>query len=168
MPKLTGPDMKTIREGLLLSAQALADRLRHDGLLSAGHVRTVQRWEEGSRQVPDDIADYIQGLDAIVERTAQQLVQAVRQDPPSKVVAMVRYVDDEGCTWRVGSASAPHHHRLHVAALGRARRDLVATGGPELHLVSFLTGRPSTPGAGRSRFVTRPSLAPSGQPLLPR
>ncbi len=137
MPKLTGPDLKTIREGLLLSAQGLADRLRHAELLEVGHVRTVQRWEEGARAVPDDIARYITALDALVEEGARQVVLA-SELMPSKFVAWIRYDDDQHCPpLDATNPKAPHNHRLHSAMLERARRRMVAGGVGEFHLVSF-------------------------------
>lgn len=140
MPKLTGPDLKSIREGLLLSAQALADRLKHEGLVPVGHVRTVQRWEEGARPVPDDIADYLLELDRQVEvmasrglRAAQAQLAAHAAGGPS-VLAMPRYMEDGPL---VPGTGAPHDCRLHAAALNRLRRDLARDKSAFLHLVVF-------------------------------
>lgn len=137
MPKLTGPDLKTIREGLLLSAQALADRLRHAELLEVGHVRTVQRWEEGSRPVPDDIARYVCALDEIVEEGAKHVALAAEL-APSKFCVWVRYDEEQHCpAMDPTNPKAPHNHRLHSAMLERARRRLRSGGVGEFHLVAF-------------------------------
>ena len=138
MPKLTGPDLKSLREGLLLSAQSIADRLKHAGLVPVGHVRTVQRWEEGTRPVPDDIADYLLGLDTQVEVQASEVVEQIRRvslgsSQPLRMVAVLRYDESE----HMLDAKAPHDHRLHTAALIRARMRLQTSGGPGLHFARF-------------------------------
>ena len=135
MPKLTGPDMKSLREGLLLSAQALADRLKHAGLVPVGHVRTVQRWEEGARPVPDDIADYLLTQECQTERMAISFWNLIFFRGPAEggTVAMIRYEEDA----QMLDAQAPHDHRLHAAALQRLRSTLLKDTGPTLHLVRF-------------------------------
>lgn len=137
MPKLTGPDLKTIREGLLLSAQALTDRLKHAGLVPVGHVRTIQRWEEGARPVPDDIARYICALDALVEEGARHVLLDAEKRR-GQLVAQIRYDDDQHCPpMDHTNPQAPHSHRLHAAMLERARRRMLSDGIGELHLVAF-------------------------------
>lgn len=145
MPRLTGPDLKLIREGLLLSAQALTDRFKAAGLVPVGHVRTIQRWEEGARPVPDDIAAYVLALDGVVGNAAKRAWEAVVDQEhaaklagkPLATVAMIRYDDPEHCPVLEHLGPGPHHHRLHSAMLHRLRVNLWGSRSPELHLVAF-------------------------------
>jgi DNA-binding transcriptional regulator YiaG len=136
MPKLTGPDMKSIREGLLLSAQALTDRLKHAHLVPVGHVRTIQRWEEGARPVPDDIADYLLALEAEVERLVRAELDRVG-DPSYPIeragpIPLLRYETPEDML----ETTDPHDDRIHAAVMQRARVKLRALG-HRPHLVAF-------------------------------
>lgn len=127
MPQpMTGAELKTIRESLLLSAQALADLLKHAGLLSAGNVRTVQRWEDGARGIPADIIEEILRLDSSVESTAQSILAKIRAGGPT---TLVRFESDEDLK-RCLDSTTPHEHRLHAAALQRVRRDSSILGRP--------------------------------------
>lgn len=135
MPKLTGPDMKSIREGLLLSAQALTDRLKHAGLVPVGHVRTIQRWEEGARPVPNDIADYLLELEHRVGRMAVGFNNSIffKEREGSPLFAFLRYEDDADYP----EAKEPHDHRLHAAALQRAQSAQLGMDETGMHLVRF-------------------------------
>lgn len=127
MPQqMTGAELKTIRESLLLSAQALADLLKHAGLLSAGNVRTVQRWEDGARGIPADIAEAVERLDQSVEASAQKILGQIRAGGPT---VLVRF-DSEEDWQRFQRSPAPHENRLHAAALQRVRRDSAILGRP--------------------------------------
>lgn len=127
---MTGAELKTIRESLLLSAQGLAERLAQDRLLPVGNVRTVQRWEEGARPVPEDIAAAVRALDAAVETMVQRglgmVRAAVRQSAP---VVLLRYESElDHRRYHPEDARASMTHRLHTAALVRLRRDAEALG----------------------------------------
>ena len=126
---MSGAEMRTIRESLLLSAQALADRLKFLGLLSAGNVRTVQRWEEGARAVPEDIAAAVRALDRSVEDESRNIIDflrvRMRTVPP---LCLWRYASDSDYLADYPKATEPHQHRLYSAALVRVRREADALG----------------------------------------
>jgi transcriptional regulator with XRE-family HTH domain len=127
---MTGAELKTIRESLLLSAQGLADRLRVAGLLTVGNVRTVQRWEDGDRPVPDDIAAAVRALDAHVETLCQRglaVVRAASRQPGPVVLLRYESAEDFG-RYHPTEPHTPLDHRLHTAALVRLRRDAEALG----------------------------------------
>jgi len=116
---MTGGELKTIRESLNLSAQALADLLQASGLLKTNHERTVRRWEDGSRGVPEDVAAFVLGLDceveAIVSAGRAVLIGSTSDTP------FIRYETAEDWA-RYHGPGSPYQFRLEAAALARLRR----------------------------------------------
>lgn len=124
---MTGAELKTLRESMNLSAQALADLLQHAGLLKANNERTVRRWEDGTRGVPGvpvDVATFVEGLNQEVENMAMGYRAQLIQTAPPPV--FLRYETAEDWELHFGS-QRPHAFRLDCAALGRlmqmARRE---------------------------------------------
>jgi transcriptional regulator with XRE-family HTH domain len=87
---VTPAEVRTYREGLGLSARALADRL---GL---AEERTVRRWEDGSRRVPEGVADELRRLDALVERMVTIGLWTWKDAAPGTEVALLRYRTADG------------------------------------------------------------------------
>lgn len=137
-PRLTPAEIKTLRESLGLSAQALGARL--GGVAD----RTIRRWESGqSTPATGDVADELHRLDAAVERLVQQTLEQVdalaeREGAPQQVV-LLRYASDAdlarhqpGLAAAFGEGAAG----LHAVALDRIRVAL-ARRGCQVRLVWF-------------------------------
>lgn len=129
---MTGAELKTLREGLNLSAQELAD------ILGIKAERSVRRWEDGSRAVPDDVAARVTTMDAEVERMAGMLIDMIKAQPKTRRIALVRYetAEDFG-HFNHDEITTLHFHRLHNAALGRFFHTARAKGFKETRLVSM-------------------------------
>lgn len=126
---MTGAELKTLREGLNLSAQELAD------ILSIKAERSVRRWEDGSRAVPDDVADAVEAIDRGTDALARAWAESLGR---KKRAVMLRY--DDQATWEryqhAFDLPWKHAFRIHSAALGRLRRTAAAKGGT-VRLVSM-------------------------------
>lgn len=85
---MTPAEVRAYREGLGLSARALADHL---GL---AEERTVRRWEDGTRRVPPGVAAELRRLDALVERMVAQGLATWRARAPGAPVVLLRYRSD--------------------------------------------------------------------------
>lgn len=112
---MTGAEFKTIRESLGLSAQALAE------ILGISQERTVRRWEDGTRSVPDDAAARLRELDALAERICEQGFRVTMDAPDGAIIAVLRY-ETEADFAAFQGAAIPHMHRIHAAAIGRLAR----------------------------------------------
>lgn len=109
---MTPAEFKTIRESLGLSAQALAD------ILGISQERTIRRWEDGSRELPEDAAGRLLELDAEADRMAEQGRRMCLAHPAAVIVTVLRYERLEDYP----RAAYPHAHRIHAAALGRLKK----------------------------------------------
>jgi transcriptional regulator with XRE-family HTH domain len=113
---MTGAELKTLREGLNLSAQEMAD------ILDIKAERSVRRWEDGSRPVPDDVAERVQVMDGQVDEIAGML-QANYQKGTLGSLVLLRFEKEiDYTTYHSPTWSCPHGHRLHAAALWRFLR----------------------------------------------
>lgn len=125
---MTSAEFKSLREGLGLSAQALAD------ILGIRNERTVRHWESGGA-IPDDAMARLVQLDELVVKMAQSGLEAFKEQP-AVLVAVVRY-ETEADFLRYHPKSIPHMHRLHAAAITRLRWTL-QNEGRRLRILSML------------------------------
>lgn len=109
---MTPAEFKTIRESLGLSAKALAD------ILGISQERTIRRWEDASRALPEDAADRLLELDVEADRMAEHGRRMCLAHPDAVIVTVLRYERPEDYP----ETSYPHAHRVHAAALGRLKR----------------------------------------------
>ena len=113
---MTGAELKTLREGLNLSAQEMAD------ILQIKAERSVRRWEDGSRPVPDDVAKLVQAMDGQVDEIAG-MMQTQYMRGTIESLAFLRYEKEADFKkYHAPSWPQPHGQRLHAAALGRFMR----------------------------------------------
>ena len=114
---MTGAELRTLRDSLGLSADAVAQ-------MAGVKTRSVQRWEVDDWPVPQDVAELLQRLDALLERAVLGAVdglQAVKKGrgAPQEVV-LLRYrsaVDLARC--RADMAALPP--AVHGALVDRVR-----------------------------------------------
>lgn len=120
---MTGAEAKTLREFLSISAQGWADRLKHTGLLSSGNLRTIQRWEQGERSVPQDIAEAleaeVQGVQQRVDAEFKRMQAAHKAAKSARPFALIRYDSQEDFQRHHPGEASPHGYRLHVAAISQ-------------------------------------------------
>lgn len=116
---MTGADLKTLRESLNLSAQELAD------ILDIKAERSVRRWEDGSRAVPDDVAETVLELEDFVESLSKAWAKEMPRTPSKSAMVLLRYESAE-VFQRYQGQSIPYAypHRFHSAALGRLAREM--------------------------------------------
>ena len=119
---MTPAEFKSIREGLGLTAQALAD------ILGLKHLRTVQRWDSGERAVPADVAATMQRLDANVEKMVAGAISTYGRMPGADVVLLRYRGDDDMAQFDARSLKALHSSAVHAAAVERTRQALTRTG----------------------------------------
>lgn len=111
---MTGAELKTLREGLNLSAQELAD------ILGIKAERSVRRWEDGSRAVPDDVAARVKTMDAEVDTLVEMLGDQMKAVPGLVGRVLLRYEKEaDFLKYQAPIFNHTHAHRLHAAALGR-------------------------------------------------
>lgn len=115
---MTGAELRTLRDSLGLSAEQVAGMAGVKG-------RTVQRWEVDDWPVPQDVAELLQRLDALLERAmlgavdGLQAAQAGRGAPQEEVV-LLRYRSAEDLArYRPGMAELPP--AVHGALIDRVR-----------------------------------------------
>lgn len=122
---MTPAECKTLREGLGLSAQALARRL---GLKSD---RTIRWWETGGRRIPEDAARDLAELDTRVERTVMVVVEMwAKASPRARRATLLRYhTDEELRRYQPDTLAMLGSARVHAAMIGRAKRAIEQRGG---------------------------------------
>lgn len=140
---MTGAELKTLRESLSLSAQALAEILHWKGLMKAPQDRTIRRWEDGVNPIPDQVGGCIRALDAEVEdmawRGIEAIEEAIERGQSPRVATFLRYesAEDYRAAYR-DLGGQPHPHKTHAAGLARLlhyANDEVP--GVQVRLVSF-------------------------------
>lgn len=89
---LTGAEVRTIREGLGVTAEWLADHL---GI----QTRTVQRWEAGQNQIAEFAADELLMLEAQV---AEQVAAHVEAFTGARAPAVLAIDDTAEDSWPAG------------------------------------------------------------------
>ena len=122
---MTGPELKTIREGLGLSVPSLAK-------LANVQERTVRYWESGKNPVPTDVAALINKIDNEIQKTSDQALLHFIDSKTStnnvKNVVLLRYKTDEDL-WQYQESFTPLPATCHAAMLNRVRLGIIKNGG---------------------------------------
>lgn len=130
---LTPAEFKTLREGLGLSVQALAD------ILEIKNERTIRNWEAGLRPLPKAVLDSIWNLDGLASQIVQHGITMILGFPETACIVVLRYETFEDfARYHPEMATYPHAHRIHAAAIGRLSRSAEAMG-REFRVVSMNT-----------------------------
>ena len=77
---MNGATLRTIREGLGVTAEWLAD-------FCGVQLRSVQRWEAGDRRVPAGVAEAVETLRAQQDSEVAQQLRALRGVPSPRMLA---------------------------------------------------------------------------------
>lgn len=125
---MTPAELKTTRESLGLPVAWLAER-------AGVQERTVRYWESGHTPVPADVAQLVQALDEMIDRTVQEGMEQIRRASQAgmhpETVVLVRYrTDDELWAFRSDMKGLPA--TAHAVLISRLRRALWADGIPSL------------------------------------
>lgn len=129
---MTGAEIRTLREGVGLSAQALAD-------LVGVSLRAVQGWESG-RSAPrtSDVADTLHRLDTAIGRSVAELLALIEAHPEAEPV-LIRYSDAADVPACIRGALGEHAElaaAVHGSLVDRAR-EAAALRGQRLRIVWF-------------------------------
>lgn len=114
---MTGAELRTLRDSLGLSAEQVAGMAGVKG-------RTVQRWEVDDWPVPQDVAELLQRLDALLERAVLGAVDGLQaaqegRGAPQEVL-LLRYRSAEDLArYRPDMAELPP--AVHGALVDRVR-----------------------------------------------
>ena len=109
--------LKTMREACGLSVTDLAKLI--PSLKAPGETvkeRTVQYWEKGRNNIPDDVAETIQNIDAELNLMVDSYMEALPKDSYS--VTLYRFKDVEDF-WRLYPKMANLPVTCHAAMLNR-------------------------------------------------
>lgn len=122
---MNGAEFKTLREACGLTVPDMAKLAISPRTGEAVGERTVRYWESGSVPVPDDVAEMLKQLDAILSRAAEQALETWRtavqthgQGPD--LVYLVRYRENEDL-WRYRPDMKRLPATCHAALINRAR-----------------------------------------------
>ncbi|WP_020592839.1 helix-turn-helix domain-containing protein [Kiloniella laminariae] len=122
---MTPAEFKTLRESLWLSQQDIAG-------LAKVQKRTVQYWEDGSRPrgVPEDIAELLKRLDALVEATILRIIDSFLslEDKPDNIIFLRFKTDRDLQKYRPQDFAAFGTVKVHSAMLDRTRTALARLG----------------------------------------
>lgn len=129
---MTGAEIRTLRDGLGLSAQALAD-------LVGVSLRAVQGWEsERSAPRTSDVADTLGRLDNLITRAVAEFLAAIEAHSWASPV-LLRYSDPADVPADIRAALGDHADLaavIHGALVSRTR-EAVALRGRLLRVVWF-------------------------------
>lgn len=131
-PVMTPAEFKTLREGLGLSSQAMAD------ILGVRNERTVRHWE-AAESLPEGVVRVALEVDDLVWKMARHGLEVFRAQP-AELMVVLRY-ETKGDYQRFHPGDErPQMHRLHAAAINRLRWLLREETGQELRILSMDPG----------------------------
>ncbi len=130
-PGMTPAEFKSLREGLGLSAQVMAE------VLGIRNERTIRHWEAGA-PIPADAAERATAIDHLVWQMARH-GHGVFKEHPAEVLVVLRYETAEIYGRYHPGDDRPHMHRLHAAAINRLRW-LLQEDGRSLRILSMDEG----------------------------
>ena len=116
---MTGSELKTIREGLGLSADWMAERL-------GVSLRSYRYWEASDEAIKQDACDLIVKLDNAVD-DAVEAAMAVVESANMERVVLIRYKSEEDL-WRFRKDMVGLPLSIHNAMLYRLRKKVVSKG----------------------------------------
>ncbi len=115
---MTSAELKTLRESLGLSQSWLQ---RQAGV---NQIRTVQHWESGRNNVPEDVAQLMLSTQAKLEHIVAQTIKFVKsQKAKPQIIDLVRYRTDEEL-WEAHPDFHPLPATFHAAMLQRTVDEL--------------------------------------------
>lgn len=127
---MNGAEFKTLREACGLTVPDMAKLAISPRTGEPVGERTVRYWESGSVPVPDDVADMLIKLDAMLSHAADQALETWRaavkkhgQGPD--MVYLVRYRENEDL-WRYRTDMKGLPATCHAALINRARLALAS------------------------------------------
>lgn len=129
---MNGAELKTLREACGLSVPDLARLAVSPRTGAPVGERTVRYWEDGSFNVPDDVAQMLTKLDFMLSAAAEQALEAWRaavqmhQQGPD-VVYLVRYRENEDL-WQFRPDMKGLPATCHAALINRVRLALLGMG----------------------------------------
>lgn len=125
---MTPAEFKTLRESCGLSLAALAAALPASPKTGKPlDVRSVQKWEEGARGVPVDVADWLRRLDARLADAALHAAEVMGGAPAGAEVVLLRYRNgDDLARYRPDMAALGPG--VHAALVDRARQAALRLG----------------------------------------
>jgi len=112
-PAMTPAEFKSLREGLGLSAQAMAD------ILGIRNERTVRHWESGEN-LPEGVVKVAKEMDDLVWRMARHGLEVFRERP-AEIMVVLRYETEATFLRYHPGDTRPQVHRLHAAAINRLK-----------------------------------------------
>ncbi len=124
---MTPAELKTNREALGLPVSWLAAQAEVS-------ERTVRYWESGRNQVPEDVVDIIEHVEAVARDFVDQALTVVAEataehSGPPEVIDLRRFATDAEL-WRQHPEVRPLPATWHAACLARIARELEARGIP--------------------------------------
>ena len=112
---MNGAKLKTMREGLGLSASFLAEK-------SGVALRTLQYWESGKSTVPQDVIDFILDLESKFDLAEKHALDIAKKTKPQDI-ELIRYKSDEDLLKNRPDMKGLNIY-VHAALLNRVRRVL--------------------------------------------
>ena len=80
-------EFKTLREALGLTISTLVKVIDVD-------ERTIRKWESGKKKLPQGVIDSLNGIDALLTTTANNLFRSLHEASPEHVT-LFRFIEEE-------------------------------------------------------------------------